>query len=81
MDKIWDRKSFEVGVIGRCGGDEKYLMTSQNRQKSNAIKTFSFTGILVHISKAWQYTFNIVKLDNVLLKSLCISFRNHLVFP
>ena len=24
MDKIWDRKSFEVGlVISRCGGDEK----------------------------------------------------------
>ena len=23
MDTIWDRKSFEVGVIGRCGGDEK----------------------------------------------------------
>ena len=23
MDKIWDRKSFEVGVIGPCGGDEK----------------------------------------------------------
>ena len=22
MDKIWDRKSFEVGVIGRCGEDE-----------------------------------------------------------
>ena len=23
MDRILDRKSFEVGVIGRCGGDEK----------------------------------------------------------
>ena len=23
MDKIWDRKSFEVEGIGRCGGDEK----------------------------------------------------------
>ena len=24
MDKIWDRKSFEVGGHnGRCGGDEK----------------------------------------------------------
>ena len=22
MDKIWDRKSFEVGVIARCGGDK-----------------------------------------------------------
>ena len=32
MDKIWDRKSFEVG-------DEKKRMTTQNRQKSNAKKT------------------------------------------
>ena len=23
MDKIWDRKSFEVGGHCRCGGDEK----------------------------------------------------------
>ena len=23
MDKIWNRKSFEVKVIGRCGRDEK----------------------------------------------------------
>ena len=23
MDKIWDRKSVEVGGHGRCGGDEK----------------------------------------------------------
>ena len=23
MDTIWDRKSFEVLAIGRCGGDEK----------------------------------------------------------
>ena len=36
MDKIWDRKSFEVKVIGRCGVDEKTRMTTQNRQKSNA---------------------------------------------
>ena len=26
------------GVIGRCGGDEKNRMTTQNRQKSNAKK-------------------------------------------
>ena len=25
-------------VIGRCGGDEKKQMTTQNRQKSNAKK-------------------------------------------
>ena len=22
IDKIWDKKSFEVEVIGRCGGDD-----------------------------------------------------------
>ena len=33
MDKIWDRKS---EFIGRCDGDEKNRMTTQNRQKSNA---------------------------------------------
>ena len=26
-------------VIGRCGGDEKTKMTTQNRQKSNAKKS------------------------------------------
>jgi len=31
MDKMWDRKS---EVIGRCGGDEKNRMTTQNRQES-----------------------------------------------
>jgi len=30
MDTILDRKSIEV--IGRCGGDEKTRMTTQNRQ-------------------------------------------------
>ena len=34
MDKLWDRKSFEV--IGRCGGDEKTRMTTQKRQNLNA---------------------------------------------
>ena len=36
MGTIWDRKPFEV--IGRCGGDEKKRMTTQNRQKSNPKK-------------------------------------------
>ena len=39
MDKIWDRKILSKSeVIGRCGGDEKKRMTTQNRQKSNAKK-------------------------------------------
>ena len=35
MDKIWDRNPSKSEVIGRCGGDEKNRMTTQNRQKSN----------------------------------------------
>ena len=38
MDKIWYRNPSKSEVIGRCGGDEKYRMTTQNRQKSNAKK-------------------------------------------
>ena len=36
MDKIWYRNPSTSEVIGRCGGDEKNGMTTQNRQKSNA---------------------------------------------
>ena len=36
MDKIWYRNPSKLEVIGRCGGDEKKRMTTQNRQKSNA---------------------------------------------
>jgi len=39
MDKIWDRKSFEVG--GHWPGMEK-RMTTQNRPKSNARKKGAF---------------------------------------
>ena len=38
MDKIWYRNPSKSKVIGRCGGDEKKRMTTQNRQKSNAKK-------------------------------------------
>ena len=38
MDKIWYRNPSKSEVIGRCGGDEKKRMTTQNRLKSNAIK-------------------------------------------
>ena len=40
MDKIWDKYHSKSEVIGRCGGDEKTRMTTQNRQKSNAKKRF-----------------------------------------
>ena len=36
MDTIWYKNPSKSEVIGRCGGDEKTRMTTQNRQKSNA---------------------------------------------
>ena len=42
MDKIWDRKSFEVGGHWSAG---KKKMTMQNRQKSNANKKSTEKGI------------------------------------
>ena len=41
MDTICERKSFEVG--GRCGGDEKKQMTTQNRQ-SRTLKKDNIAG-------------------------------------
>ena len=41
MDKIWYRNPSKSEVIGRCGGDEKTRMTTQNGQKSNAKKPIS----------------------------------------
>ena len=38
MDKIWDRKSFEVGGHWPLWRGWKNRMTTQNRQKSNAKK-------------------------------------------
>ena len=37
MDKICDRNPSKSEVIGRCGGDEKKRMTTQNR-KSRTLK-------------------------------------------
>ena len=36
MGKIWYRNPSKSEVIGRCGGDEKNRMTTQNRHKYNA---------------------------------------------
>ena len=38
MDKIWNRKSFEVGGHWPLWRGWKNRMTTQNRQKSNGIK-------------------------------------------
>ena len=43
MDKIWDRNPLKSEVIGRCGGDGKNPLTTQNRQKSKAKKTHTKT--------------------------------------
>ena len=42
MDKIWDKKSFEVGGHWPLWRGRKTRMTTQNRQKSNAKKTQLF---------------------------------------
>jgi len=42
MDKIWDRKSFEVGSHWPLLRGWKHRMTTQNRQMSNAKKTFTY---------------------------------------
>ena len=51
MDKIWYRNPSKSEVIGRCGGNEKKRMTTQNRQKSNAKKCFFYkkNGFWLHI--------------------------------
>ena len=38
MDKICYRNPSKSEVIGRCGGDGKKRMTTQNRQKSRTLK-------------------------------------------
>ena len=43
MDNIWYRNPSKSEVIGRCGGDEKNRMITQNRQKSNAKKKLKTT--------------------------------------
>jgi len=41
MEKIWDRKSFEVGGHWKLWLAWKKRMTTQNRQKSNANHFFN----------------------------------------
>jgi len=42
MDKIWDRKSYEVGGHWPLWRGWKKRMTTQNQQKSNAKKQKNF---------------------------------------
>ena len=51
MDKIWYRNPSKSQIIGRCGGDEKNRMTTQNRQKSKRYFFYLFfilMGITLH---------------------------------
>ena len=47
MDKIWDRKSFEVGGHWPLWRGWKNRMTTQNRKKSNAKKNHSRQTIVI----------------------------------
>ena len=49
MDKIWDRKSFEVGSHWPLWRGWKNQMTMQNRQRSNAKKTLKKTYLFCNI--------------------------------
>ena len=50
MDNIWYENPSKSEVIGRCGGDEKTRMITQNRQKSNA-KNVLGKVIIYYVSK------------------------------
>ena len=50
MDKIWDRKSFEVGGHWPLWRGWKNRMTTQNRQKSNAKNVFEIKKKKIYIS-------------------------------
>ena len=39
MDNIWDGNPSKSEVIGRCGGDEKNRMPTQNRQSRTQTNT------------------------------------------
>ena len=78
MDKIWDRKSFEVGGRWPLWRGWKTRMTTQNRQKSNAknktclsCKCWSKDGLIETIIVMLQdiYTnFNAFAIQHVLFK-------------
>ena len=73
MDKMWYRNPSKAEVIGRCGGDEKNRMTTQNRQKPNAKK---------HIKKqqpknnnTCDETLNLVSATLTLLETIFVKYR------
>jgi len=62
MDKIWDRKFFEVGRHWPLWRGWKHRMTTQNRQKSTA-KKITQTSIIVNSFISW--TKNLKLLNNM----------------
>ena len=72
-------------VIGRCGGDEKTRMTTQNRQKSNAkkqkntcsnIEPTGSLGVLPNISSLFYQQHNIHRVCSLLLGNAIKSKNN-----
>ena len=56
MDKIWDRKSLQVGGHWPLWRGWKKRMTTQNRQKSNAKKIIFFIVELIFVISVFLYT-------------------------
>ena len=83
MDKIWYRNPSKSEVIGRCGGDEKKRMTTQNRQKSNAKKNKknkkNFPGGIYRILHELTFHINIYQTSSriCLLSYPLLSFDNY----
>ena len=59
MDKIWDRKSFEVGGHWPLWRGWKKRMTTQNRQKSNAKIKTAWNNPIYKFWNADKYTYTI----------------------
>ena len=73
MDKIWDRKSFEVGDHWSLWPEENNRITTQNRQKSNAKKNKKKTNMVRPKEVYVHHLLNKIyfaKRYNILLKPL-----------
>ena len=71
MDKIWYRNPSKSEVIGRCDGNEKKRMTTQNRQKSNAKRQMK--------RKRSEYSLAARVCDSVIVLFYFVSHWNNLI--
>ena len=67
MDKIWDRKSFEVGGHWPLWRGWKNRMTTQNRQKSNAKNKEKFWSFIRFINWPIDLKYNLWLLIKLIL--------------